>query len=454
MTTTLGGWSPFGLALAAVATFAALYEPIRQNLLHGETAFDVGGVGGVGGLANMVAPPSDNCADGFQGNYCYQKGVLFGLTPFALGTLFFWVGPLLLACLVIACSRSARCSASTQTALEGQDEKKSQSWLPPVWFGLNLLWFSVPMVSFGFGLREIQGPPFVRVVLAIALAASHPLSWNLSLVMIPTGGIVSKLVLLGPDEWNQWFDFHRLLGYTTGFWALLHGSTELVYLMTNKERFKSLWDVRNNGETLLYWAGMVCLTLMVTQVGVAYLRRMWKPRFQTMHGILAATLLVVATIHWSPFALFFIPATALHAMTLANRLVVGMRQQQSSLSESSPAPSSIITNLEPHQAATLLGASLVASLCGLSLVWSQRDRYMILPTANLYVPFIFPTLSVIASFLLSLVTSVVGLRCLHRPQEEEDNNIDDMFHYNGEQMELEEEATTPLVSLSTPSEQV
>ena len=52
-----------------------------------------------------------------------------------------------------------------------------------------------------------------------------------------------------------------------------------------------------------------------------------------------------------------------------------------------------------------LVVSLVASICGVSFVWALREDYMQRSTANLYVPFLYPPLSVIVSFASSCLAS-------------------------------------------------
>ena len=52
-----------------------------------------------------------------------------------------------------------------------------------------------------------------------------------------------------------------------------------------------------------------------------------------------------------------------------------------------------------------LASALASSLCGVFLVWSLRQDYMQKPTANLYVPFLFPPLCVVVSTGASYWTS-------------------------------------------------
>lgn len=255
------------------------------------------------------------------------------------------------------------------------------------------------MCSFSRGLNEINGYA-TRSILAIALASSHPLSWNLALVILPTGreeGVVSKLTLqstCSSELEYRWFEFHRLLGYSTLFWGTLHGISELVYLMTSHRRFRNLWNIRTDGETLLYWFGFVSLSLLIAQGSVGFLRRRWPRNFRKMHTLLALALLLTAAAHWWPFAMLFLPATAIHGSSIANRYLMPQRH-------ANPA--------------AVLGSAQLASLLGLLLVWTWRESYMMSDASNLYGPFFFPPLSVTLSLLLSIVASY-GTTLLLSPQ--------------------------------------
>lgn len=335
------------------------------------------------------APPGTivQC-NNYHGLYCYEAGAVGPFTPLQLITMAFWVGPLLLACTIVTLrlflGKSNTSSETNGAVPAASSVPPSSSWLMPVWISLNLLWFLLPLFSYGLGLHEIE-PPMTRNILAIALAASHPLSWNLALVVIPTGrddGVVSKL-LVHPGNQSQWFQFHRLLGYTTAFWGVLHGFSEIIYLMTSAERFRSFWAITTNGETLLYWFGFMALVLLLAQASVAYSRRRWPNSFRKMHTMLAVALLLVATAHWWPFAFFFCPATAIHAVTITNRYLAA---------------------IPPKYPAVFLGVSLIASCLGLWLGWTWRQSYMLSEIANLYLVFVFPPLSV----ALALAASLAG----------------------------------------------
>lgn len=379
--------SPFSMAIWAMFLFAILFEPLRQILVHAQTSVNFGGVGGVGGLSNLIGC-NGNSTDlyNFQGQYCFEKGSWGPFTQFEVLTIMFWVGPLLLACVLLTRSHEV-------VVVPAFD-----SLVLPVWIAMNVVWFAVPAMQFGLGLSEIEGTG-ARWILTLALAASHPLSWNLSLVVIPTGGVLSKLLVNDASK-NQWFPFHRILGYTTAFWASLHGVGEMIYLSSTKERFRNLWAIETNGEVLLYWAGLVTLVLLVCHTVIAYTRRQWADGFQTVHRAVAAVLLLAAATHWWPFCLFLLPATALHGMAWATTKTT-MDQQLSSVCRT----------------AQCLAGSLTAALAGLYPIWWMRGVYMSSIGANLYVPFLFPPLSVASSTLAAGVWTRIFLLCTAHDDE-------------------------------------
>ena len=360
--------SPVSVAIWAMALFAVLFEPLREVALSGQTAVNVSGVGGVGGLANLIRCTSNSTdLHNFKNEYCYEKGSLGPLTIFEALTILFWVGPLLVACFLhITRSHSGLAPSMGSLVL-------------PIWISMNIMWFSLPALRFGLGLKEIEGAG-VRQVLAVALAAAHPLSWNLAIVVIPTGGILAKL-LSGQASKKQWFPYHRMVGYSTSFWACLHGFGELIYFCSTKKHFHSFWAIVSNGEVLLYWSGLLALVILVCHTVVAYTRRQLAEGFRDVHRVLAALLLLAAATHWWPFSFFFLPTTALHGMAWA-------------------APN--VDHWSIHRTAKcLIGALTTALLFGLYPVWYFREVFMMSAHANLYLPFVFPPLSVTNSTLVA-----------------------------------------------------
>lgn len=436
-------WSAVAMAIVAMVYFAALYEPIRLILIHGgPNVMNAGGVGGVGGLANLKGPVDNDtgtCGESgsgnqnFKGNYCYEPGWKnTPLTPFAWITLAFWVGPFLLACLFLQLNLGSNKHAPSETAttetqmtvsnpaepLPGNVSRPAKpvqlAWLTTVWVGLNLIWFLVPLAQFGFGLREITGG-FSRTILAIGLAAAHPLSWNAALVIIPTGGIVTRLILphekLSSNTKDYWFGWHRLLGYSTISWAVLHGGCELLYI-ASKRNLRRSFDVFHDGEAVLYLLGLTLLILFIAHAFLAYFRKRFATSpppnqgitFRGLHTTLAVLILVVAACHWWPFALFFVPATAIQGVSWGETMFAGKRRGYLSAED-----------LSRRQTGGLLGTSILASLVlGFMLAWKWRQDYMMSSSANLYIPFVFPLLSVVMSLLASTMLTVLFLALFNR----------------------------------------
>ncbi len=420
----MSSWSPICLALALNVGFAAIYEPTRLALLP---YFDnlLGGVGGVGGLANLSTSTEaclETLSPRFRDVYCYKTGIFGGpFTELALVTLAFWVGPWFLASATLSLGKSQSSNLVSPIALTKEPFLSS---FMVFWIGINALWFIVPLSVFWFSLttdHELDSiATIAKHILAVSLASAHPLSWNLMLVAIPTGGMLSRLL---DTKREQMFECHRFIAYCTAFWAFLHGFGELVYLLITKSKSGSValfteLNIRENGENLIYWFGLLCFLVMACHVVAAYCRKMLSGIFRPLHQILALTLLLLAAAHWWPFALFFVPATAVHGCGLA--ILLHYRETSDSvrnsnlddnLARSTPHSSSLsfVPPFSKKQAGFLLLVSLSVSSLSLYIIWMWRQSYMQTPTANLYVPFLFPPLSMI----VGLVASSTSIRmCL------------------------------------------
>jgi len=392
-------WPPIGNGLAALLCFSALYEPVRLVLLHGQSTMQVAGVGGVGGLVNLDNPGA-SCSHNVEGGYCYVKGAVGPFMAFACLTLVCWVGPLLVACAVQS-AVGGKPPSSPAGPSSAPLQPSSIYWIHPVWISLNLVWFLLPFFAFGLGLKHIEGS-FARGVLTVALAAAHPLSWSLALVMIPVGGVIPRLMERDSLD-TSWFQFHRLVGYTAMFWALLHGFGELAYLFATKRIVHDL-NVNDDGENLIYWAGILTLVILLTHLAVVATRKWLKPAFHRIHRVLAALLLLSAASHWWPFALFFVPATSVEGVCLASQVWYA---QPSITGSAQGDRRHFLMQLSSRKAATALLLSLMGSLSGLYVVWMCRENYMMSPEANLSLPFVFPPLSVAASMSGSVLVSRV-----------------------------------------------
>lgn len=248
-----------------------------------------------------------------------------------------------------------------------------------VWSALSCIWFVLPLVCY-------LADPFFRkgvseVVCAIALAAAFPLSWHLAMVAVPISELVAPRLGLSDAAMKG---FHKSLGWRLAGWAAVHGFGELFYIFSAGLTNLSLASVAENGENLLYVLGVASLALLTAHALVALVRKQrWlHTHFCAVHRLTAAALLLCATAHWWPFALFLAPAAAVHGGTAAMR---GARARGRHV---------------PEQVESLtIMAACVGAVLGLAGVWTARDLAMRRPGADLLSPFTFPPAALVAEGL-------------------------------------------------------
>ena len=202
------------MAGALLLIESALFEPARlcvQHWLGAAGGQAVGGVGGVGGLVNLWSPAA--CPDATATTpYCFHRGLVAGLTPFALVVVLGWGAlPLLLPAVL-----RLRASLTPAAFLR-------------LWRALSALWFALPLAVYLWD-------PFYRscwrtAALAVAIAAAFPLSWHLSLVALPVGHAVA-LPLLGWRRADA-ARCHKSVGWSAAGWAAVHAGGELLFLGTD-----------------------------------------------------------------------------------------------------------------------------------------------------------------------------------------------------------------------------
>ena len=432
--------SPTAYAFIFMTLVAVLYEPLRLSLSH-QISENIGGVGGVGGLVNLLGAGDERCDHStnahnstYHDNYCYEKGSLGPFTPFSFFMLVVWVGPILVAA-IFSIRNFKDCDRMNSTTVVGATDTSSSSdvfaLLAVVWIGLNCIWFLIPLSVFWFGLMtDVEGSLFSLRILAVAIAAAHPLSWNLMVAAIPASGIVSKL--LGCDRQTM-FDCHRFVSYFTVGWGLLHGVLEIVYMTmarspkTGDRKIVDALLMRGDGENLIYTMGFVALFLVFAQGIVGYGRKVLRERnwsFRKIHRALAFALLLVAAAHWWPFFLFLIPAISFHG--------VGIACFRCDLNKNDPnkSLSSLPHSLTRAEVAFLVILSVVSSCLSTLAVWTLREKFMTSSAANLSVPFVFPVFCILASLLSSVVSTTLCLvtfkgRTEERPQEENSNPFEE-----------------------------
>ena len=219
--------TPLAWAIYFIAIVSVLYEPVRSAIAYtfGQA---VGGVGGVGGLTNQWTP-KDTCTTNTLGPdapWCFEKGIIFGYTPFACLVMGLVTAPILVAATVMHIGRW-RPSTAVKVMVECGDDSRG-FWITLVWHSMSALWFVVP-------LSACLSSPFYQtdvwhVLCAIAITSAYPLSWHLSFVAIPasSSSVLVQLLELRSDETLKALHVHA--AWSTCCWAAAHAGGELVYI--------------------------------------------------------------------------------------------------------------------------------------------------------------------------------------------------------------------------------
>ena len=118
------------------------------------------------------------------------------------------------------------------------------------------------------------------------------------------------------------------------------------------------------------------------------------PWFRKAHRALAFVLLLSATTHWWPFALFLAPAVAVAATGLAVR-------------------ASTSADAGRQGAPIALASALVAAVVlGVAPVWAARQAYMLAHPRDFNTPFVFPPAAVALAFLMARGAAAAAMRLL------------------------------------------
>mmetsp|Transcript_19974 Transcript_19974/g.46479 ORF Transcript_19974/g.46479 Transcript_19974/m.46479 type:complete len:403 (+) Transcript_19974:108-1316(+) len=387
----------FVSAVECMVFVAILYEPMRMALHSLKDA--VGGVGGVGGLVNLGDPSSCSSLASKTENYCFVTGVFAGLTPMALIVLAAWTLPLLLAALSTGFTiRSpSQQPEPEEVADDGSSVRFSHDVFARVWAYIAALWFVVP---FGAYIMD----PFYRqslagVILAVAIAAAFPCSWHLAFVAFPISEAVSSWLGLPRSTVVA---VHKTVGWGTVVWAAVHAGGEMVWLLKG-----GLWHFLklsspSDGENMLYIFGIVTAVTMAAHAVLAYVRKQqWiQPNFKIVHRVVACLLLLFATTHWWPFALFLLPTAAAHGCIAGETLGAGQRPPSASWR------------------CFAFAAALVAAFVGLAVVWTIRAQVMQHEGIGLVLPFIFPPLALLAEGGAATLTAFVCIWASPKPGSE------------------------------------
>jgi hypothetical protein len=378
---------PFSCALLFVWFCSLAFEPVRQSLWR--LGDSVGGVGGIGGLSNQNAPSSNCTVQSAAADlaYCFDRGIVAGMTPLALVVVLCFCAPFVAAALwSIAFVRvdepRERATASSSSVVRVA--------LRAAWVVSLGVWFVVP-------LAEFLSDPFYSVswfytVLGIAIPASIPLSWILSFVALPTSGPLAHL--LGDELGNrvQLAGFHRFVGYSVAAFGGVHAVGELTFMIANNDE---LWHYLTLSHpygdvNVIYVLGVAATFIGLATVVVGLqARRIFGRWWALSHRTLALLTMMVSAGHFWAFALLFLPAQAFHGAALGIMLHSRGRA---------------LAQKPTHSTRTSAACVLVAfcvNLIAFIVVWDRRAAYMSQPSADLYTPFVFPPLSVFTGVAFS-----------------------------------------------------
>eukprot|EP00466_Bigelowiella_natans_P005377 jgi/Bigna1/75692/fgenesh1_pg.36_\ len=388
----LGPMAAFNVSGASVVllfVWSLLYEPVRNSLHRlGES---VGGVGGVGGLTNQW--PAWECDGGrvaaLGPDICFVPGAILGFTTFGLVVFLLWVSPLAVFSisshfLAKHMDERKQIHVAAEVAQASDNGSSLSSGVLIVWRVAEVLWFAVPAAAY-------LSSPFYqqntyRVILAISIAAAFPLSWHLSLVALPASASYIVPEFTGWSK-SELITIHKLIGWSACRWGAIHALGELIYVSSENLRDFSL---KNGGENLIFWAGLITCLLLIGHTSVAYFRRhdAIAAKFVSMHRALAGILLLSAAFHWWPFALFLCPAVAMAATSAALR----------------SAPS-----IPLRWRSMILATSLVASICGVCVVWKGREMTLLRKNADTYSPYAFPPAAVGVAFVMARLAAAAAM---------------------------------------------
>ena len=132
--------------------------------------------------------------------------------------------------------------------------------------------------------------------------------------------------------------------------------------------------------------------LLTLQTTVALLRKSIS-FFRTAHSSIAFVLLIVLTVHWWPFVIFMLPTIAIQSVSMS------FRWKRHAIRGKTDDAAILLRLESPSHLSASFGLSLFASICSTAIVWHYREIYMMSDTANLYIPFVFPFVAILASTL-------------------------------------------------------
>jgi len=266
----------------------------------------------------------------------------------------------------------------------------------------TILWFVVPLAA--FASSDFYQTDAWHAILAVSIAAAYPLSWHLSFVAIPSAGapLLAPLLGLAPAALKA---CHVRAAKATLFWGCVHASGQLVYLASQGtlDTFRYSPPTSNRTDSLLFIFGLTTLFGLAALSSHALLRRSPSvaPSFRTVHRAAAGALLLVASAHWWPFAIFLAPAVACAA---TGRALEGF-------GSGNPDGGAQAIAAAARAAPLALIAAVAATLAGVVPVWAARQAWMLAHPADYYtLPVqLFPPAAVGLAFVLARAAAATVL---------------------------------------------
>jgi len=257
-----------------------------------------------------------------------------------------------------------------------------------MWWCAAILWFVVPYAT--MATDPFYQADAAHALLAVTIAAAYPLSWHLSLAAIPSAShpFLAPLLGLAPATMKA---CHVRAAHATVFWGIVHAAGEVIYLAS--QNMLDVFDITagsSEDDRLLYFFGLICLGLLVVLSVLAFSRKSLSvaPRFRVSHRVLAICLLLFASAHWWPFAIFLLPVVACLATAIA--VEWGKRVFRG-------------TDQIDGVVYVALAVATTAAIAGLVIVWGLRQRYILANPSEFFQlgGQMFPPASIALAFLLA-----------------------------------------------------
>lgn len=380
---------PLWWGLLSIAIMSVAYEPVRLALF--ELGDEVGGVGGVGGLTNQFSS-NDSDNSGTMSNstvpYYFHSGFL-GFTTFGGIVLLLCMLPLTLSAMVACCVAQRKGEGNNTHTEDMMHDRQVKKIFFFIGGSASIIWFVVPFAY--FASSSFYRTDIWHMILAISLAASFPLSWHMSFIAIPSAGAAALAPLLRISH-SILKQCHVQMGRATLFWAIFHAGGELIYLSSQNMISLLLYNssTANKSDNLLFIFGFTIFLLLVLLSVHAFLRpkKYVTTTFRFIHSLLAKALLLIATAHWWPFAIFMAPAIACAATGSSLKTFNKVVYEDQSI-----------------VAAIALVTASLAALVGIACIWMLRQEWMMSNLTQYYsLPTqLFPPAAVCAGYILARI---------------------------------------------------